>query len=292
MRVIHFASRAQRQTRIVKPPSSPFAGSDCEYLRSTQYGTSARLANRGRLHARYSVATETVFEHLARHTPWHGARRILEVGAGPGWWWDTAAQHLDAEAVVTITDLSPGMVEESVERLRSLGCNVVGRSADATNLPFADESFDIVAAHYMLYHVPNPGQALAEFHRVLRPAGTLVAASNGPSHMLEFLNVLNSVFGDRIDAYEINNRFPPREGLAMLQTMFSTADWHPHQDSLRITDLDDALRYLSSFPPGESATPSQTDDLRLELARRTVAGVLQVQKETGLFVATKQTGGT
>lgn len=52
----------------MRPPGSPFAGSDPEYLRNTQYATSAKLADRGRLHALYSVATESVFEHLARHT--------------------------------------------------------------------------------------------------------------------------------------------------------------------------------------------------------------------------------
>lgn len=105
------------------------------------------------------------------------------------------------------------MVEESVGRLRAIGRNVTGRIADAVSLPFADESFDIVAAHYMLYHVPDPRQALHEFRRVLRPGGTLVAASNG--------------------------------------------------------------------------SPRETEALRIELARRTVDGVLQVQKETGLFVAKK-----
>lgn len=178
------------------------------------------------------------------------------------------------------------MVEESVGRLRALGRNVIGRTADAVDLPFADESFDVVAAHYMLYHVPDPLQALREFRRVLRPGGTLVAASSGPSHMLQFLDVLTAVFGDSIDAYEINNRFPPVEGLAMLGTIFSSAHWHPHVDSLRITDIDDALHYLRSFPPGESATTHQAEALRVELARRAVDGVLQVQKETGLFVAT------
>ena len=258
---------------------------DRKYLRGTQYATSTRLGDRGQLHAQYSVATESVFEHLTRNTPWAGARDILEVGVGPGWWWNTAVQHLDPQASLTITDLSPGMVDESVARLKELGLTVTGQTADAADPPFADGSFDVVAAHYMLYHVPNPEQALSEFHRVLRPGGTLVAASNGPNHMLQFLDVLSAVFGEQVDGYEINNRFPPIEGLAMLRTLFAEAEWHPHIDSLRITNLADALRYLQSFPPGESADALQTDSLRSELVLRTVDSVLHVQKETGVFVA-------
>ncbi len=85
------------------------------------------------------------------------------------------------------------MVDESVARLKELGLSVTGQTADAADLPFADGSFDVVAAHYMLYHVPNTEQALREFNRVLRPGGTLVAASNGPIHMLQFLDVLRAV---------------------------------------------------------------------------------------------------
>jgi SAM-dependent methyltransferase len=267
----------------VKAPTNKF--NDPEYLRETQYASSTKLADRGQLHAQYSVATDSVFDHLTRNTPWAGARDILEVGVGPGWWWNTAVQHLDPQASLTITDLSPGMVDESVARLHELGLNVTGRTADAADLPFADDSFDVVAAHYMLYHVPNPEQALREFHRVLRPGGTLVAASNGPNHMLQFLDVLSAVFGEQVDSYEINNRFPPIEGLAMLRTVFAEAQWHPHIDSLRITNLADALRYVHSFPPGESADTSQTAALQHELEKRTVNGVLHIQKETGVFVA-------
>ena len=205
----------------MKRPSSKF--NDREYLRNKQYATSRRLADRGQLHSQYSVATESVFEHLVRHTPWAGAQDVLEVGVGPGWWWNTAVQHLDPQASLTITDLSPGMVDESVARLKELGISVTGQTADAADLPFADDSFDVIAAHYMLYHVPNPEQALREFHRVLRPGGTLVAASNGPNHMVQFLDVLSAVFGEQVDDYEINNRFPPIEGLAMLCTVFSEA---------------------------------------------------------------------
>jgi SAM-dependent methyltransferase len=44
-------------------------------------------------------------------------------------------------------------------------------SADATNLPFPDGSFDVIIAAEILEHVPNDGAALAEIARVLRPGG-------------------------------------------------------------------------------------------------------------------------
>jgi ubiquinone/menaquinone biosynthesis C-methylase UbiE len=271
----------------VEPPESAFAGGDARYLRENQYATSTKLSDRGQIHERFSTAPKTMFEHLSQHTPWDQAHDILDIGCGPGWWWDVAAHRLRADAHVTVADLSAGMVQEAVGRLSQLGRTVTGRPADAAALPFAHESFDLVAAHYMLYHVPDPRDALREFHRVLRPGGTLVAATNGPSHMGEFFHVLSTVFGPDIVAYEVNHRFPPFEGLAMLNEVFSSVEWFPHEDSLNITDLDAALRYLRSFPPGETATETEVDALRRELAHAAVDGVLVVGKETGLFVATK-----
>ena len=51
--------------------------------------------------------------------------------------------------------------------------------ADAQDLPFDDDSFDAVAALWMLYHVPDLHRGLAEIRRVLRPGGTFVAVTNG-----------------------------------------------------------------------------------------------------------------
>ena len=56
---------------------------------------------------------------------------------------------------------------------------VDARVADAEDLPFADASYDLVAAMWMLYHVPDLDRALAEVRRVLRPGGHLLAVTNG-----------------------------------------------------------------------------------------------------------------
>lgn len=48
---------------------------------------------------------------------------------------------------------------------------------DASALGFADASFDAVVMAFMLFHVPEPPRALAEAHRVLRPAGRLAVGA-------------------------------------------------------------------------------------------------------------------
>ena len=58
-------------------------------------------------------------------------------------------------------------------RRPSSASTVETAACDAEALPFADESFDLVLGHAVLHHLPDLDAALREFHRVLRPGGTL-----------------------------------------------------------------------------------------------------------------------
>lgn len=101
--------------------------------------------------------------------------RSLEVGAGTGYF----SLHLLMSGVVaraTCTDISPGMVEALEQNAERLGLEVEALIADAERLPFEDESFDIVVGHAVLHHLPDLEQAFSEFHRVLKPGGTIVFA--------------------------------------------------------------------------------------------------------------------
>ena len=101
--------------------------------------------------------------------------RSLEVGAGTGYF----SLHLLMSGVVaraTCTDISPGMVEALEHNAEGLGLEVGALIADAERLPFEDGSFDIVVGHAVLHHLPDLEQAFSEFHRVLKPGGTIVFA--------------------------------------------------------------------------------------------------------------------
>jgi SAM-dependent methyltransferase len=47
-------------------------------------------------------------------------------------------------------------------------------TGDLTQLPFANDSFDCITCGWVIEHLPDPRPALAEFHRVVKPGGTLV----------------------------------------------------------------------------------------------------------------------
>src|SRR5204863_4173260 len=84
------------------------------------------------------------------------------------------------------TDISQGMLHELSGSARELGVQVSTACCDASSLPFADDSFDLVFGHAVLHHIPDLEQAFAEFRRVLRPGGTL-AFCGEPSRYGDFL---------------------------------------------------------------------------------------------------------
>lgn len=107
--------------------------------------------------------------------------RSLEIGAGTGYF----SLNLMQDGVIgaaTCTDISPGMLETLEGNAHTLGLDVETAACDAAELPFDDESFDLVLGHAVLHHLPDLDRAFAEFRRVLAPGGTLFFAGEPSRH--------------------------------------------------------------------------------------------------------------
>jgi len=97
--------------------------------------------------------------------------RVLEVGVGTG----LNADLYPSYCAVTGIDLSSSMLEKARERVARRGVrNVRLLQMDAASLKFADDSFDIVYAPYVISVVPDPVAVAAEMRRVCRPGGRIV----------------------------------------------------------------------------------------------------------------------
>lgn len=97
--------------------------------------------------------------------------RVLEVGVGTG----INTSLYPRTCHVTGVDLSDSMLEKARDRVRREGLrNVRLLEMDAANLTFADDSFDIVYAPYLVSVVPDPVRVAREMRRVCRPGGRIV----------------------------------------------------------------------------------------------------------------------
>src|SRR5919206_174420 len=96
---------------------------------------------------------------------------VLEVGCGLG---TDGAQFAQAGARYTGIDLTDAAVDLARRRFELFDLPGSFRVADAEQLDFPDNSFDLVYSHGVLHHTPDTQAAVREVHRVLRPGGRAV----------------------------------------------------------------------------------------------------------------------
>jgi phosphatidylethanolamine/phosphatidyl-N-methylethanolamine N-methyltransferase len=101
--------------------------------------------------------------------------RLLEVGVGTG----INACLYPRDCKVTGIDFSEPMLEKARERFARKGVRNVGlQEMDAEQLKFADDTFDIVYAPYVISVVPNPVAVVREMMRVCRPGGRVIVLNH------------------------------------------------------------------------------------------------------------------
>jgi len=95
---------------------------------------------------------------------------VLDVGTGPGVLLSELAQRRPDLRLVGI-DLSEDMVRAADRNLAPFADRARAQVADVTDLPFADDEFDLVVSSISLHHWDHPEAAVGELDRVVRPGG-------------------------------------------------------------------------------------------------------------------------
>lgn len=112
--------------------------------------------------------------------------KLLDVAAGNG---NFAVAASERGADVTACDTAPRMLE--LGRARTSGLPIDWREGDAEELPFPDESFDVVGSVFGAMFAPRPQRVAEELFRVCRQGGLVAMANYGPDG---FLAATSSLF--------------------------------------------------------------------------------------------------
>jgi SAM-dependent methyltransferase len=115
--------------------------------------------------------TQVEADFLARALPANAA--VLEAGCGRR---SRLAQHRDRIARLVGVDLDLEGADENTALDEFVAVDLCER------LPFADRTFDLVYANFVVEHLENPEVAFREWHRVLRPGGGLVLLTSNASN--------------------------------------------------------------------------------------------------------------
>ena len=263
---------------------------DQHYLLGEQYKSAANLTARIELHRRFSVNSygwqRWVFDHLDLPD----VCRVLELGCGPADLWRENLHRLPAGWDITLSDLSPGMLEQARQALAAVGLNPLPRCQviDAQAIPAADATFDAVIANHMLYHVPDRPRALAEIRRVLKPGGRLYAATVSVGHLSELRRLVQQIIPSAPDSDPAGQAFGLENGAAQLAPWFGAVERHDYQDALVVSELEPLIAYIVSSRVwlGIGGADAALEQLARGLQQRLAAdGAIHISKASGLFIA-------
>ena len=269
---------------------------DQNYLVEQQYKSADNLRARMAIHERFSTSTENLARWGFERMDVPKDARVLELGTGPARFWVQNRERIPSGWHITLSDLSPGMLEEAQETTQDLDVKFDYKVVDAQDISFEDDTFDCVIANHMLYHVPDLDKGIAEIRRVLKPGGKLYAVTNGEKHMLELEAFVVEQFAKPLDTdFEMNPTlsFRLETGSDLLSNHFdhTTLEVLPN-NSLKVTEAEPFMAYILSMNRWQALLAEAGQDAdalvqqaREEVERRLESGPIHVTKATGLFTA-------
>jgi SAM-dependent methyltransferase len=244
----------------------------------SQYDTDRNLALRQRLWAvaRREPAAFDLFGWVLDLCALSGDERILDVGCGNGAY-ERALVARGHTGQVAALDLSLGMRPHLV--------------ADAQALPFPADTFGVVLAPHMLYHVPDVPLAAAEVRRALRADGVFVAVTNGDRSMRELRALVEEAVGTGWRMVQpATASFSLENGGPQLTAAFASVELVEVPPSwLLVDDADVIAGYVASVPEYGDETGTHWPDV-VDRVRASAASVIErdgavrFSTSTGAFV--------
>lgn len=256
---------------------------DQQYLLNEEYKDASNLNARLQFFQRFSTNPIDQYRWIFDHFNLRPGSRILELGCGPGFLWQKNLDRIPPDSTITLSDFSPGMIQEAQHNLRDSSPSFTFQVIDAQVIPLESSRFDAVIANNMLFHVPDRQRALSEIHRVLKPDGHFYTSTFGEASFSEMRRLMRQ---DRMIPWAERLGFSLENGAEQLSFWFAHVDLYPLENTLMITEVEPFLQMISSGI-GRSDTDEETlRELREAVEQElTQHGALRATMHSGLFAA-------
>lgn len=246
-----------------------------------QYATPNNLNTRISIHDKYSTNKMGFRNWIVSNYRIDKGMKVLELGCGTGDMWKNRDGLISLCSQLVLSDFSEGMVETTKNNVGEYD-NVEYKVIDIQEIPYKDETFDVVIANMMLYHVPDIEKGLGEVQRVLKSGGHFYCATYGEYGIIKYLSKILSVYGVEDN---ISKNFTLQNGYKILNRTFPKVKKLEYIDSLAVTNIDDMVEYIYSLSSMTSLNSVPKQVIKDVLMKNTTNGILNVPKEYGMFIS-------
>jgi len=217
-----------------------------------QYKSDKNLNIRSNLHS-YNINKVDFDKWCFNQINFQKNARVLEVGCGTGKLWIKNKESIEKSLDVTLSDFSKGMIKSTKDKLKELNNNFKYEEINVEDIPYEDESFDIVIAKHMIYFAPDIEKALSEINRVLSPGGVAYITANSCETMAE-LNELTEKFDSSLglDNNGYSARFELENGDSIIRKYFNKVDVEILEGKIIVDDAKTVVSYKASTIQGSS----------------------------------------
>lgn len=252
-----------------------------------QYENASNLRARIRIHELYSTNKTGWMEWFFKQLDIPDTSSILELGCGDASLWSKNFDNIPNGWNITLTDFSLGMLKDAKKNLDDKAKRFNFKIVDAHSIPSEAESFDVVIANHMLYHLSDIDTALSEIYRVLKPGGYFFASTVGKNHMAEMRSIASEFDSDALTSTgwkSLTQKFQLENGMEQLNKYFNDVKLKRYDDNLIVTKPEPIIDYIFSMPGN---TKEMLDDENLNRLIKFING--KIKKEGNVFI-TKDTG--
>jgi SAM-dependent methyltransferase len=160
----------------------------------TDWGTSFRLTAAEKWKAKSAAMGRNVTEALVAYADPRPGMKVLDLASGTGEPAITIATRITPTGHVAALDLSADLLAIAADRARQRGLtNVTTLQADAQQLPFPDQQFDLATSRFGVMFFLDIDRAFRELHRVLKPGARACFVAWGPKEQPCFATTIGIV---------------------------------------------------------------------------------------------------
>lgn len=253
-----------------------------------QYQNATNISARIRLHRDFSRNKQGWFPWIYEQCHIVEGMKILEIGCGNGALWTENLSILPENVSVLLSDISEGMLRDARRNIGSEDPRFSFQVLDCHELPFTDNSFDLVIAGHVLFYCDDLALACKEITRVMKPSGTFLSSTYGRKHMKEITDLVQA-FDNRIvlAAENLYERFGLENGEELLEPHFKKIACLRYEDGIIINHAEPLIEYILSCHGNQNQILlDRYKDFRTFVEEK-IQNNFYITKDAGIFLCRK-----